>query len=84
MSFTSKLISGNKHRLCYLKAIDATGRAAWYFVLLDKAKLAAFSQLDERAAYDINDYGKILESGYGADAPQEMLNEINKKYDCEF
>ena len=82
--FSTRLISGNKHRLCYLQARDERGEVAWYFILLHPAKLSAFNKLTENSSYDIADYGQILDSGYGVTAPREVLESMNKKYDCDF
>ena len=83
-NFVSKLISGNKHRICYLRAIDFTGLAAWYFMLLHPAKREAFSKIDPKQGYNIEDYGNILKSGYGEYAPSSVITDINQKYDCDF
>ncbi len=53
------------------------GEAAWYYVRIDKLKHEMFKKASATGSFDIADYGTVLDSGYGKDAPED----IKKKYD---
>lgn len=52
---------------------DITGRAAWYFVLIDEDKIPNFLSHKEGDAYNIEEYGRIIISGYGEEVPSEVI-----------
>jgi preprotein translocase subunit SecA len=59
---------------------DTTGNSAWYFILVDRDKKDAFLAHTAGDAYDLAEYGKIIASGYGADIPDEIKQELKEKY----
>ena len=82
--FLSKIISSNGDRLFYIKATANNGLPAWYFVFVRPAKLAAFQRLTKSDVYDIADYGDVIKSGYGRQAPKEVICLMNTEYNCNF
>jgi hypothetical protein len=84
MQFLSKIISSNGHRLFYGRATANNGLFAWYFVFIKPSKLVAFKAITEADVYDIADYGDVIKSGYGYVAPDAVIEQINKEYNCNF
>jgi hypothetical protein len=58
---------------------DSTGRPAWYFVLVDPAKKAAFRKAFT-GQVELNAYGRILASGYGTDPPADVRERMKTEY----
>ena len=84
MSFVQKASTSNNHRLYYIKARTEDQEDAWYFVLIEPLKERAFEKLDYSKPYDVEDYGNVIESGFGKTAPKHIIDEMNEKYDCQF
>jgi hypothetical protein len=79
MSFADKIRRERANNLFLVRGNDSTGRAAWYFVLVDPAKKAAF----HRAAtgqLELNAYGRIVASGYGTDPPADVRERMKTEY----
>nr|CAD2201388.1 unnamed protein product [Meloidogyne enterolobii] len=60
------------------------GRQAWHFLLLDEDMKEAFFEKLKTGAMFAADYGKILYSGFGKDAPQDIKDIINEEYGTNF
>ena len=58
---------------------DSTGRPAWYFVLVDPAKRAAFRKAFS-GQLQLNAYGRILASGFGAEPPPDVRERMKTEY----
>ena len=84
MQFLNKIISTEGHRFFYIVATTSDNKKAWYFVFIHAGKYAVFDKLNKSAPYDIADYGDILASGYGEFAPDAVIADMNKKYNCNF
>lgn len=59
---------------------DHTSRSAWYFVQVQGAKLKAFLRAIGSGSIDFNDYGSILESGYGEMPPESIVALMRTHY----
>ncbi|MDE2101341.1 MAG: hypothetical protein KGL39_29105 [Patescibacteria group bacterium] len=59
---------------------DHTGQAAWYFILVDSAKVRAFLKAIDSGTADLQSYGTILESGYGKEPPYSVLQHMREQY----
>ena len=66
----------------YLVRGEDKGRDAWYYVLLrdDDDVVAAFKERLKAKTINLEDYGKILKSGFGKDPPNEVKDQIEKNY----
>lgn len=84
MEFAKKYISQNHERLYYIKSVSPQDKDAWYFVVISPSKLEAFRKVLEKGDFNLNDYGEIIESGYGQAASVSVVNEINQKYKSDF
>jgi hypothetical protein len=71
-TFQSKLIQANKTERVYLITGQAEGNPAWHYVQVDEPKHKAFLKALETGDLDIADYGKVLESGWGAHPPEPI------------
>ena len=56
------------------------GRAAWYYVLVDENKIVDFKSALKSDTINLENYGTILESGYGEHPPER----IEQKIKCKF
>ena len=58
------------------------GRPAWHYVLLvdDKETKKKFFEKIASGTVDIADYGEIVKSGWGVDPPNQLKDELEKKY----
>lgn len=82
-NFMDHLIT-SRGDLCYkVVGRDITDRIAWYFVLVDKEKKDAFLKHKTGDSYNIEDYGKIIISGYGEEVPEDVQEMLKEKYGFE-
>lgn len=79
-TFMDHLIN-SRGDLCYkVTGKDITGRNAWYFVLVDKDRKEAFLKHKSGDSYNLEDYGKIIISGYGDSVPLDVQEMLKDKY----
>ena len=79
MSFVDKIRRERANNLFLVRGNDSTGRAAWYFVLVDPAKKTAFRKAST-GQLELNAYGRIVASGYGADPPTDVRDRMKTEY----
>jgi hypothetical protein len=65
--------------LFLVRGNDSTGRAAWYFVLVDPAKKSAFRKAFS-GQVELTAYGRIINSGYGTDPPASVMERMKTEY----
>jgi hypothetical protein len=84
-SFVDKVISKKAHLIHKIKAIDSTGRWAYYFLLVEPMKEKAFMDAMNSDADEINleDYGQIVASNYGEEPSEEVRTMLKDKYDFD-
>ena len=74
------------HNMRGVLAKDGTGREAFYYIMVDNHKMAAFEKALSSGSLELTDYGKIITSGYGAptaETKQKMFDEYEFKTDSE-
>ncbi len=79
MSFADRVRRERSNNVFLVRGNDSTGRPAWYFLLVDPAKRAAF----RKAAADqleLNAYGRIIASGYGTGPPEVVRERMKTEY----
>ena len=85
-SFAEKVLA-EKNRMYYLRFAPKDSDPTYYFVLIDPPKEQAFlDALNGTEVFNLEDYGKIINSGYGepsAELKQEMKEKYNIQYDDE-
>lgn len=80
-SFVDQIIAKKGHLIHKLKAKDTTGRWAYYFVLVEAPKEAAFlKSIEGDGTIDLEDYGKVIASCYGEEPNQEVKEFLKEKY----
>ena len=80
-SFLNKVIGSRGHLLYTLKGTDAeSGRKAYWFLLVDPPKLGKFEKALETGTFNLEDYGKIIESGFGEEIPQWVKDKLKEEY----
>lgn len=62
---------------------DAMGRAVWYFVQVASAKCAAFRRQVTSGEIDFAQFGKVLASGFGENAPRYVIERMKRVYGFE-
>jgi hypothetical protein len=78
MSFVDKLQS-SRGKLVYLVTGVDTGKPAWYYVQVKKAKLQLFKSRNKDGS-DLTDYGTILYSGWGTEPPENKKQKIKEQF----
>lgn len=83
-SFVDSIIAKKGHLIHKLKAKDTTGRWAYYFVLVEAPREAAFLKaIDGDGTLDLEDFGKVVASCYGEEPSQEVKDYLKEKYGFE-
>ncbi|MCX7664611.1 MAG: hypothetical protein N2112_03600 [Gemmataceae bacterium] len=71
-------------RYLYLVRGEDKGKKAWYYVLIDKQKLNLFkARLRLPDLIPLNEFGVILECGWGKDPPAIVVQRIKQEYGIE-
>lgn len=79
-SFVSSLFASRPDCIFLVKGKDTTNRQAWYYVLVDKSKKSMFESIQGTQSLNLNDYGKIIFSGYGDEPPEDMKKKMEDEY----
>jgi hypothetical protein len=77
--FAERVRRERGNNMFLVRGNDSTGRAAWYFVLVDSAKKTAFRKAFT-GQVELNAYGRIIASGYGADPPTGVRDRMKAEY----
>lgn len=84
MGAYSQLVEKTKpHRIYGLKAIDADGYQAWYFVNVDPLKERAFLQAIKGKALNFTEFGTIIASGFGDGPDEDTVAELKSAWDYD-
>jgi hypothetical protein len=78
-SYTDRVRRERANNVFLVRGNDSTGRPAWYFVLVDPAKKAAFRKAFT-GQVELNAYGRIIASGYGTDPPADVRERMTTEY----
>jgi hypothetical protein len=79
MGFADRVRRERSDNVFLVRGNDSTGRAAWYFLLVDPAKKAAFRKA-ATGQVELNAYGRVIASGYGTDPPPEVRERMKTEY----
>ena len=84
MSFVEK-IEKERNLVYYIRSTPDDKTNAWFFLKLNPVKRASFDRvLSGIENFDLADYGEILHSGYGDQAPQELKQMMSDKYGVQY
>lgn len=80
-SFQDQLGKSRADCLYLCKGLDK-GRAAWYYVMVDKPKIPIFLKQYETPGGTINllDYGEVVYSGWGEEPPEDIKKKVEEEY----
>ena len=81
MSFAEMLKTSRKELLYIVRGTDK-GKPAWYCLLVDKMKhplFAAYMKTKPDIIH-LDEYGKVLYSGWGDNPPQDIIDELRATY----
>lgn len=80
MAQTDKILRKRGHLFYLVTGKDHTGQSAYYYILVDKHRHSAFLKAFDKPNMELTDYGKVIVSGYGGMPPEELQEEMRKKY----
>jgi len=68
--------------LYYLRTIVSDGLDAWFIAgFSSKMKLELLKRkIADNQPYDLREYAEILYAGHEKEAPQELLDDVNREY----
>lgn len=82
--FLDRRIAAEGHRVHQVKAKDATGRWAFYFVFVPAGREGAFlAALSSGRGLDLNRYGHVIASNYGEEPSEETRRLLRERYGFE-
>ena len=73
-----------KSRLLFIVRGKDNGRPAWRYVLVDEEKLNDYNAQVATGTINVANYGRVLESGWGKDPPEDIVRKINSRYGTFF
>jgi len=79
MSFLEK-VKSSRHELLYLVRGKDKGKPCWHYIMVDKHKLPMFKIRVKSDFIDLDEYGEVLESGWGIDPPEDVAKRIKEQY----
>ena len=79
-SFKEKIIADKGHLIHKIKALDYTGRKAYYFILVEANKERGFLKSLETGGFNLNDFGIVIASCYGDEPTEEIRDLLKTKY----
>ena len=84
MSFISQIITENVDRLYYVCGDDLRGNSFWYFIFVQVGKAPSFRELQKGENVDLAHYSSVIKCGAGTEAPPEIVEQMKRKYNCQF
>lgn len=83
-SFVDK-VRKERSLVYYIRTTPAEEPCAWFFLQLDKNKVTLFDRaINGTENFDLKDYGTILHSGYGSNAPDALKQKMHALYGVEY
>ncbi len=82
MSFQNKILESEGGLVRYVTATEQ-GRRAWFFVRLFPEYYSEYKKLIKSNSFSLKKCGEILASGWGEAAPDDILQDMKKRYDVK-
>jgi hypothetical protein len=79
MSFANKVIGSGSTPIHFITCKDMEGCDCYYFLLASNEKIKMLRDV-AAGQFDLNDYGKILECGYGLTPSEEVKKKLLDDY----
>lgn len=77
-SFTSRFIQQRGGSIRHVTGME-DNEPAWYIVQLDPVKFQDYKHAFDEEEMDLTQFGAILYSGWGAEAPSELLSQAKRQ-----
>jgi len=77
---SSKRRTASKNEIVFLIKGDESGRPAWAYVKIEKAKLPLFQHDVKTNFLDISKYGKKIYSGWGKEPPKDIVLKVKQTF----
>jgi hypothetical protein len=79
--WTAKLFKQNQ-RVYYVQHKPKGGDACYFFLLLHAQKETEFLHaIKHKPVFDLRDYGDVIDSGFGDEAPEQVMEWIKNWYE---
>ena len=59
---------------------DKSGYDAWYYVQVEPLKISLFQKMIKSGAIKLDEFGKILESGFGKTPDEMAIKKMKEQY----
>lgn len=82
-SFADAVSASRADCIYLIRGNDSTGRAAWYYLQVEKLKKKIFEIDARKGQIQLTDYGKIIISGYGEHPPADVKQRMKDEYGFE-
>jgi hypothetical protein len=81
-SFSQRISSIRKCQNIYLVrgGKDDTKQDTWFFIRVENLKINLFLKEIKNGVIDLQEFGEILESGYGQEPPEYIFTKMHEKY----
>lgn len=80
VNFTEKYIKEQGGIVRYIIALEKD-RECWFFLKINPSQYNKYCQaIKVGKINDINKYGEIIKSGWGRQAPQDIIQELKNKF----
>lgn len=83
MSFQQKIAKQQSHRIYLLRGKEDGIRSCYFYLLIDALKVKEFEALPKGWKGDLTQFGKVLESGFGENPPEDIVKKMKEEYDYE-
>ena len=79
VSYKDKLKS-SRSEYVYLVQAHSDSKPAWFFAEIEKQKLPLFKEAAKHEPFDLDQYGKVLYSGWGTEPPADITAKLEAEY----
>jgi hypothetical protein len=79
MSFAKKIMGSGSTPIHFITCKDLSGQDCYYFLLASHEKIKMLKNAANNQ-FDLNDYGKILASGYGITPSESVKKKLLDEY----
>lgn len=62
------------------RGMGENGKACWAYMCIKPSMAKSFKDARERGAFDIEDYGTVIEYGEGANPPDDVKRRMEREY----
>jgi hypothetical protein len=82
-TFAERIPKRAASRIYLVRGNDSTGRAAWYYLLIERRYKRRFEFSACFGQLQLTDFGKIILSGYGEYPPPDVKKRMKVEYGFE-